>query len=62
MGMKLESVKVRFDVAGQAHVSFVVVPTGTDTNPSGSAQIPEESLDALKSAAYRIQQAIDRAR
>lgn len=59
MGMQLESVMVRMRQGREAEVSFTVMPTGSDTGPSGKANVPQRLIDNLKHAAHELKRAID---
>lgn len=59
MGMRLESVTVRMVVGREAEVMFTVMPTGSDTTPSGKATVPQHLIDAVKHAAHELKRAID---
>jgi len=59
MGMRLESVMVRMRQGREAEVSFTVMPTGNETEPSGKANVPQHLIDNLKHAAHELRRAID---
>ena len=59
MGMRLESVTVRMVIGRESEVVFTVMPTGSDTEPSGKATVPQHLIDNLKHAAHELKRAID---
>jgi hypothetical protein len=59
MGIRLENVIVRMRQGREAEVSFTVMPTGTNTEVSGKANVPQHLIDNLKHAAHELKRAID---
>ena len=59
MGLRLESVTVRMVAGIEAEVHFSVMPTGTDTKPTGVVTIPQYLIDNVKAAAHALRSAVE---
>lgn len=58
MGFKLSGITVTFIAGSEPRVALTILPSGTDTTPTGNFVLQQSSIDQIKEAALALQRQI----